>query len=160
MISSFNFRDCFGVIVTVTVEVEEVVDIMALVVLAKICQPSNYKANSWLLLFVCFFYFKGWKRELFLNLSLNRLWLPKIWNKLFPSLSQVGPFLSTLAGFSSSYCSWKIASYFPHFIYLRLEELLFINVMISSLHLNHKTFLYLWTIATVFLSCLPSLPKP
>lgn len=43
--SSFNFRDCFGVMVTVTVEMEEVVDIMVLVVLAEICRPSNYKAN-------------------------------------------------------------------------------------------------------------------
>lgn len=31
--------------VTVTVEMEEVVDIMVLVVLAEICRPSNYKAN-------------------------------------------------------------------------------------------------------------------
>lgn len=66
--SSFNFRDCFGVMVTVTVEMEEVVDIMVLVVLAEICRPSNYKANLLVVVVVVVFTLRA-EKENFISKS-------------------------------------------------------------------------------------------
>lgn len=82
--SSFNFRDCFGVMVTVTVEMEEVVDIMVLVVLAEICRPSNYKANLLVVVVVVVFTLRAEKENFISKSFLKQIVTTKNMKQVIP----------------------------------------------------------------------------